>query len=756
MNPHSAAEAGKAHLPSSRGLSWALLTLSFQTLGIIYSDIGTSPLYTLNGLWPADGPVPPTEDVIGGISAIIWALTLLPLCKYVFICLRFGTTEGEGGTFALFQGLFPPELDYTDDDSLLNSSDEKASEVSPSPSMICARQVTTPPKLRLPLFVWCLFGTALTLADGVFTPAVSVTSAVAGIGVAKPSINSDVAPISIALLIVLFLFQFRGTSQIGFLFAPVTFIWLILLAVTGIINTVSYPGIFRAFDPSRAILLFVRTRDYDILAGVLLALTGCEAMFASLGHFNMLSIQLSFSLFVYPSIVLAYLGQGARLIVDGEAVLFNLFYATIPGSTNGPLYWIMFVLGILATFIASQTLITAAFSLVQQMIKNHVLPPLRVVHTSSKIKGQIYIPAINWTLMIVTVIVVGTFRNSTNLSNAYGFSVATVMFSTTILIAIQMRFVKHLPIIVALAFFLVFGFLDGLFWGAALKKIPEGAYVPLIIGSICMLIMLFWSWARGLEDAFDGNHRSDLQHVIVRQQLQTATSEYDAPEIGYEHRQEDRFNDGSSESEKYYICDPEDRIVSTILPSKEYNALLQLARLPTCAVFHRMTSGKGVPHSFAAFIRQWPALPRVVIFLSVHVMSVAYVEPGERYTLRKVPSVRGFYTAIYRLGYRETFSVKVDNFIDTICALEAREDPVNSAATIAEVQAAAKRVTHIAPHYVVSSRSLGSSRFMRAVSWIRKVLIEDIYRRLATMFPDTDGWLGSADEIIHVGVNATL
>ncbi|GJE85382.1 KUP/HAK/KT family potassium transporter [Phanerochaete sordida] len=755
MNPFSAAEAGKAHAPY-KGLSWALVTLSFQTLGIIYSDIGTSPLYTLNGLWPANGPVPPTEDVIGGISAIIWALTLLPLCKYVFICLRFGTTEGEGGTFALYQGLFPPELDYTDDDSLLAPADEKASELSADVHAARAPQSTVPQRLRWPLFVWCLFGTALTLADGVFTPAVSVTSAVAGIAVAKESVTNDVTPISIVLLLVLFLAQFRGTSQLGFLFAPVTLIWLILLAVTGIINIVAYPGIFRAFDPSRAILLFVRTRDYDILAGVLLALTGCEAMFASLGHFNILSIQLSFTLFVYPSIVLAYLGQGARLIRDGEAVLSNLFYATIPGRVNGPVYWIMFVFGILATFIASQTLITAAFSLIQQMIKNHVLPPLRVVHTSSKIKGQIYIPAVNWLLMIVTIVVVGTFRNSTSLSNAYGFSVATVMFSTTVLIAIQMVYVKHLPIYVALAFFLVFGFLDGLFWGAALKKIPQGAYVPLIIGSICMLIMVFWSWAKGLEDAFDGNHRSDLQNVIIREQLHTSDADYDAPEVSYVQREGGPVSDSSSESEKYYICDPEERIISAILPSKEYSALLQLARLPTCAVFHRMTSGKGVPHSFAAFVRQWPALPRVVIFLSVHVMSVAEVEPEERYTLRKVPAVRGFYVVIYRIGYRETFNVKVEAFIDKICDLEAREDPVNSAATIAEVRTAARRVTHIAPHYVVTSRSLGSSRFMRAMSWMRAVLLEDIYRRLATMFPDTDGWRGSADEIIHVGVNATL
>ncbi|PSR72214.1 hypothetical protein PHLCEN_2v11921 [Hermanssonia centrifuga] len=316
-----AAEAGKASNPATRAQRLALLTLSFQTLGIIYSDIGTSPLYTLNGIWPASSAVPPEEDVIGGLSAIIWALTLLPLLKYVrysnsrylvwysyvcdlalwkvchtalrfFVCLGsnwFHTLySGEGGTFALYQGLYPPKRHVPDDNFVLDplANEKEASTTVSSSDPASGPMPDISPKLQFPLFVW-------------------------------------------ALLVVLFLAQSRGTSQLGFLFAPATFVWLILLAATGIVNIVSYPGVFRAFDPSRAIMLFVRTKNYDILAGVLLALTGCEAMFASC--------------FVYPSVVLAYLGQGARLIVDGETALANLFYATIPGSPNGPLYWSVFL-----------------------------------------------------------------------------------------------------------------------------------------------------------------------------------------------------------------------------------------------------------------------------------------------------------------------------------------------------------------------------------------------------------------------------
>lgn len=310
---------------------FALLTLSFQTLGIIYSDIGTSPLYVLNGIWPASGKIPSEEDVIGGLSAIVWSLTLLPLLKYVVICLRFGTGEGEGGTFALFQGLYPPEQKDFDADRTLTGDSFKFSNKRQGHAISH--------RLRWPLLACSLLGTSLTLSDGVFTPAVSVTSAVSGIAIARPSVGNDVVPISVAFLVALFLVQFRGTARLAYVFAPVTLIWLSLLGATGIVNIIRHPGIFRALDPSRAIMLFVRTRDYDLLSGVLLAVTGCEALFANLGQFNMQSIQISFTCFVYPCLILQYLGQGARLIVDGEHILTNIFYNSIPGRPNGPLFW---------------------------------------------------------------------------------------------------------------------------------------------------------------------------------------------------------------------------------------------------------------------------------------------------------------------------------------------------------------------------------------------------------------------------------
>ncbi|KAG6828165.1 hypothetical protein H0H92_008933 [Tricholoma furcatifolium] len=642
-----------------RGLP--LFIMSFQTLGIIYSDIGTSPLYVLNGLWPATGPVPPEEDIIGGISAIVWSLLLLPLVKYVFITLYFGTHEGivtsidcEGGTFALYQGLFPPaEKDLDADRTLTGDSTNRTL------SEHRGRRISE--LFRWPLLIWCLFGTSLTMADGVFTPAVSVTSAVGGIAVAKPSVTKDIIPISIALLVALFVVQRFGTSKVAFMFAPVAFVWFLLLAGTGIYNITFFPGIFRAFDPSRAVLLFVRTGDYDILAGVLLALTGCEAVFANLGQFTAASIRISFSFFVLPALILAYLGQGARLIVDGEAVLNNMFYSTIPGP---------------------------------QLINQKSFPPIKMVHTSETVQGQIYIPGANWVLMIATIVVVGAFSNLTNLTNAYGFAVATVMFSTSILLAVQIYYVKRWSIFIAVGYFLVFGFFDGLFWGAALKKVPHGAWVPLMFGVILLLTMWLWTWAKSLEDNFDGTNRQNLRHFI-QQGSKSALVNAPGKDI----------DETASEGESVFYYIP--GINEKHDPSEIYELeRRELQRIPSCAIFHKVAEGKGIPHSFVGFIRQWPALPRVVIFLSVCVVNVARVPAKDRYVVSKVRSVEGFYGVTYYIGFRDNFDVAVNDLIETVCDLERLSNPAGSGPVIEELRAVSRTATHIVPHYHVVSKNV--------------------------------------------------
>ncbi|PBK97534.1 potassium transporter [Armillaria gallica] len=736
---------------------FALLQLSFQTLGIIYSDIGTSPLYVLNGIWPSTGEVPSKEDIIGGVSAIIWSITILPLLKYVFTSLKFATQEGEGGSFALYQGLYPPkEKDYEADRTLTGDYGQELKRMSPS-----LVNPTLKEKLRWPLLLWCLFGTALTMADGMFTPAVSVTSAVGGIAVAKPSVTHNIVPIAIAFLLVIFFVQQFGTARLAVTFGPISFVWFLLLAGTGLYNITLYPGIFRAFDPSRGVLLFVRTRDYDILAGVLLAITGCEAIFANVGQFNALSIQISFGCFVYPSLLLAYLGQGAALITDGDQVIQNVFYRSIPGGLNGPLFWIMFIFAILATIIASQAMITATFSLLQQVISMKSFPPLRLVYTSETIQGRVYIPAINWTLMIGTIILVATFSDLGKLTNAYGFAVATVMLSTTILLSFQIHYVKKLPIIISLLYFVVFGFFDGLFWGASLKKIPHGAWVPLTIGVCISILMWLWTWGKGLEDAFDGQNRQNLRDFIHKDEKLQVTFHLDgdAENDAVEDEVDDDDDDTYSISRYYYVPHPSKTTGSAVDGDEHPKALLrqrELVRIPTCAVFHKIAEGQGVPHSFIGLVRQWPGLPEVLIFLSVSVLPVPRVPAEERYVVSRVRSIQGFYGATYYIGYRDNFDVKVDDLLERICALEAHADPHNCSRIINRIKEVAGNTTHIVPHYHVVSRHVNVRKFSVIVNFLRRYLIEEIYRRLATMFPETANWLTSADEIIHVGINAPI
>ncbi|KAG8951578.1 hypothetical protein FRC04_005865 [Tulasnella sp. 424] len=760
----------------------ALLALTFQSLGIIYSDIGTSPLYVLNGIWPASGPAPPKEDVIGGISAIIWSLTLIPLLKYIFIVLQFGTKEGEGGTFALFQGLFPPDVHNDDDDRALTGD----SAFLRAHSTRSSSEKLAP--IKWPLLAWTLFGTSLSIADGILTPAVSVTSAVGGIAIAKPSVINHIAPISIAFLVVLFLAQRFGVAKLGLTFAPITLIWLLLLGGTGIYNITRYPGIFRAFDPSRLVLFFVRTKHYDYLAGILLAVTGCEAVFANLGQFNKASIRLGFSCFVYPMLVLAYLGQGARLIADGDAVMSNIFYATIPGPVGGGLYWLSEFSGLSTSLlfsqlslIASQAMITACFSLIQQLVGLRSLPPLRMIYTSETVQGQVYFPVVNYLLMIGTIVMVAAFKDLANLTNAYGFAVSTVMFVTTSLVAIQAYYTKHLPLVVAVGFFLIFGFFDGLFWGASLRKVPHGAWVPLMIGFVLMVCMVFWTWGKGLEDEFDGMNRKNLRHFIVvdesedsrekkiRKRLTSTQASSKPGTLTYVAG--DTIKSAADGEDADADADAEDGDDTTegsikahrtlyLVPEEETQPRRQLARLPTCAVFHKLTSGRGVPHTFYGFLRQWPSLPRVVIFLSVKTMNINRIPPEERYVVSKVRTLQGFYGVTYALGFRDDFNMDVNEIIERICTLESRvgaNDEAAAMANIKEIRAAAKQTTHIVPHYHVVSHGILGFGFLNApIAWCRALLIEGLYRRFATMFPETENWLGSADEIIRVGINAEI
>nr|ODN93273.1 potassium uptake protein [Cryptococcus depauperatus CBS 7841] len=697
-----------------------LLALAFSSMGIIYADLGTSPLYTLNGIWLASGGAPSSEDVLGGVSAIIWALTIVPLLKYVVFALEFGTGRGEGGPFALFMSLCPKAESTTDGQSLTTYTTDDGVMPFNGNGRLAKLQ-----KFKWPLFVWTVFGTALTLSDGILTPAVSVTSAVGGIAVSRPSIIKSVVPISIAFLVVLFAIQRFGTHRIAVCFAPITFIWLLLLGGCGIYNITHHPAIFRAFDPSRAVMWFVRTKNYDYLSGVILCLTGSEAMFANLSQFNKSSIRIAFAGFVYPMLILTYLGQGARLSKD-PSIVSSIFYLSIPGPVGGALYWIIFVFAILATA-TSQAMISGAFSVLHQVIGMQVFPPLRVHHTSRLVSGQIYIPAANWLLFIGTVAVVGGFGSSAALSLAYGFAVATVFIVTSTLIALSIPFVKNMSYFLGVAFLLFFGFVDALFWGASLKKVPHGAWFPLALGGILCLIMVFWAYCRQLESEFESTNSQRLTRLLVPledSKVQFKLGEASPSPFNDEHNEVLHTASGEREQEG-----PKD--LGLVLPSGEIKAL---TKIPVMSIFHREEVNQGVPYSFAKFLAHYPALPSVVIFLTTRVVGVPNVPSCDRFIINKVRSVEGFYTVTMRTGYLDRTPPSTDEIVSLLTPLASRSASTASLA-ITRVQSilkAGETVSHVIPSNAILSKG-SNNKFW---SWVRRVLVEEVYARARIMWPD--------------------
>jgi len=412
-------------------------------------------------------------------------------------------------------------------------------------------------------------------------------------------------------------------------------------------------------------------------------------------------------------------------------------------------------------------MITAMFSLVQQLINFHSFPPLRMLYTSELVQGQIYIPAVNYTLGAAVIILVGAFQNLTNMTNAYGFAVSTVMLVTSSLIAVQIPLVKRMPWVLGLAFFLFFGFFDGLFWGASLRKVPLGAWVPLMIGCILWLVMIFWTWAKGLEDNFDGVNRHNLRHFIVNSFNKPHGNIGDikvAKTSAHQYSTMATLTQGSgveeASTEDDVASKDDGKGESLYLVSEDKTFVRELSRVPIMAVFHKIAGGKGVPHTFYAFLKQWPALPRVVVFLSIKILPVGRLPADEeRYVITKVRTLKGFYGVTYQIGFREDFNVTVDEIVAGLCTVENRyaRDEEEGERMVAEVRHAAETsITHIMPNYWVFSRPINAGFLTPAVRYVRAFLIEGLYRQIAQTFPDSVLWRGHQEEIIRVGINAEI
>ncbi len=440
----------------------ALATLTLGAVGVVYGDIGTSPLYALKEVFAHDR-VPLTPDnVLGILSLVFWTLTVIVSLKYVSLILR-ADNNGEGGLIAMLA--------------------------------LASQAVKRRPNLRRRLLLLGIFGTAIFFGDGVITPAISVLSAVEGLEVAAPALHRWVVPLTLVVITVLFAAQRFGTAAVGRLFGPVTVVWFGVLALLGVMHILRHPQVLVALSPHHA-LGFMASQPgvaFVALGAVVLCVTGAEALYADLGHFGRRPIRLAWFAVVMPALVLNYFGQGAMLLQHPENV-GNPFYEMAP-------HWALFPLiglATLATVIASQALITAAFSVTKQAIQLGYLPRLRVVHTSERETGQIYVPFVNWSLYGCVVFAVVVFGSSSALAHAYGIAVTIDMTITTIMTFFVIRYAWKLPLALCLAATSFFFVVDIVFFAANVVKVLDGGWFPLVIGGAMFLLMTTWKQGRRL------------------------------------------------------------------------------------------------------------------------------------------------------------------------------------------------------------------------------------------------------------------
>jgi KUP system potassium uptake protein len=446
-------------------------TLTLGSIGVVYGDIGTSPLYAFReAVNAAIGTGPVTEAaVLGVLSMIVWALIIVVTLKYVLILLR-ADNNGEGGTLSL--------------------------------TALAFRALG---RRSLPILLLGVVGAAMFYGGSFITPALSVMSAVEGLRVVTPAFDDYVLPTTIFILVILFSVQSRGTGGISKLFGPITAIWFVVMAILGAMHIMDQPAVFKAINPIYAIQFGLDNYliAFATMAAVYLAVTGTEALYADLGHFGRKPIQTAWFALVLPSLLLNYFGQGA-LVLSNPSTIADPFYRLVPESLLLPLV----ALATAATAIASQAVITGAYSLTQQAIQLGFLPRFEIRHTSSSLYGQIYMPRVNLTLLVGVLFLVLMFRTSSALAHAYVLAVSATSFVSTVLAFVVLRKLWHWPLWMTSLVIIPFFIVDGVFFVAATTKLVEGAWVPVLFGAI--LVLLIMTWRRGARLLADKTRRTEV------------------------------------------------------------------------------------------------------------------------------------------------------------------------------------------------------------------------------------------------------
>ncbi|KAK8942230.1 putative potassium transporter 11 [Platanthera guangdongensis] len=583
-----------------------LIQLAFQSLGVVFGDLGTSPLYVFYSTF-SHGINDP-EDVIGALSLIIYSLTLIPLLKYVLVVLR-ANDNGQGGTFALYSllcrhakvGTIPnqhkTDVELTTYSSLTYEENSLAAKVKQWLEAHAYR--------RFAILILVLIGTCATIGDGILTPSISVLSAAGGIKVNHPEISKDVVMlVAVIILIGLFSVQHYGTDKVGWLFAPIVLLWFLLIGAIGAINIWKYDNsVLKAFNPVYIIRYFKGgKKNWTTLGGIMLSITGTEALFADLCHFPLLPIQVAFILVVFPCLLLAYTGQAAY-IMEHQDHVSDSFYQSIPGS----IYWPMFVVATAAAIVASQATISATFSIIKQAVALGCFPRVRVVHTSKKFVGQIYIPDINWILLVLCIAATAGFKNQIQIGNAYGTAVVVVMLVTTLLMIPVMLLVWRSHWVVVFLFTALSLLVELPYFSAVILKVNQGGWVPLVIAAAVLVVMYAWHYTTVARYEFEMHSKVSMAWILG---LGPSLGLVRVPGIGF---------------------------VYTNLPS-------------------------GVPHIFSHLITNLPAIHSVVVFVCVKYLPVYIVPADERFLVKQIgPKNFHIFRCVARYGYKDIHK-KDDNF----------------------------------------------------------------------------------------------
>ncbi|KAJ4828492.1 hypothetical protein Tsubulata_012455 [Turnera subulata] len=599
-------ESGKFHRPHGHGSkenpSWSvILQLAFQSIGVVYGDIGTSPLYVYASTFSHG--INHNDDILGVLSLIFYTLTLIPLIKYVLIVLR-ANDNGDGGTFALYSlicryakvGLTPSQ--QVEDCDVSNFQLELPNNKSFRRASKLKSKLEGSKFAKFFLLFATMVGTSMVIGDGVLTPCISVLSAVGGIKEATEAMTEGrIVLISVVILVILFMVQRFGTDKVGYSFAPIICVWFSLIGGIGVYNFIKYdPTVIKALNPAYIVDYFNRNKKeaWISLGGIVLAITGTEALFADVGHFTVRSIQISMCTVTYPALVWAYTGQAAFLRKHNDLVP-DTFFKSVPDA----LYWPMFVVAVLASIIASQAMISGTFSIIQQSLALGCFPRVKVVHTSTKHEGQVYIPEVNYLLMLACVAVTVGFKNTTKIGNAYGIAVVFVMTLTSSFLVLIMLMIWKTNILLVIGYVLTIGTVELVYLSSVLYKFDQGGYLPLAFAALLMTIMYVWN------DVYRRKYYYELDHKISASTLKEVATE------------------------------------------------TNFTRLPGLAMFYSELV-QGIPPIFKHYVENVPALHSVLVFVSIKSLPIGKVSPEERFLFRRVePKGLNMFRCVARYGYKD-------------------------------------------------------------------------------------------------------